>query len=124
MRILPKGAAETRSVWTIDLAYGLKNSGVSNFFCTTISNCVDPAHEELGFYSKGFSDDEKRINTLIGGADGEGIVVKEECVADQDLARCNIDLNHMSFTSEQHVTICSYITYYSYISIYIDILYL
>ena len=52
MKLLPAGAAETRSVWTIDLAYGLKNSGFSDFFCTTISNCVDPAHEELGFYTK------------------------------------------------------------------------
>ena len=87
MKALPPGAASTRSVWTVDLAYGLKNRGFRNFFCTTINNCVDPSHAELGFYSSGFSDDERRVNQLITTAAQNGVVIYEESVSEEDLGR-------------------------------------
>jgi len=87
MKVLPPGAASTRSVWTVDLAYGLKNTGFDNFFCTTINNCVDPSHAELGFYSSGFSDDERRVNELITTAAENGVVIHEESVSEEDLGK-------------------------------------
>ena len=42
---------------------------MGNFLCTTISEGVDPSHESLGFYSKGFQEDELRVNGLIRDAE-------------------------------------------------------
>jgi len=87
MKFLPPKAAETRSVWTVDLAYAIKNSGFSNFLCTTTSCGVDPSHAELGFYSKGFDEDEKRVNALLHDAAEKKIAIREESVSDRDLCK-------------------------------------
>ena len=100
MKVLPPGAASTRSVWTVDLAYGLKNTGFDNFFCTTINNCVDPSHAELGFYSSGFSDDERRVNELITTAAENGVVIHEESVSEEDLRAARAARKRQTSTAE------------------------
>jgi len=84
---LPEGAAESKSVWTVDLAYGLKAYGIKDFFCTTTNNGVDPTHAELGFYSKDFAEDENRVNVLINTAAENGILIEEESVGTDELVR-------------------------------------
>jgi len=86
-KLLPPGACESQSVWTIDLAYGLQCSGFNNFLITTTSDGVDPSHAELGFYSNAFDEDEKRVNELIRNAAQNGIEIYEESVDVDELAR-------------------------------------
>lgn len=83
---LPTEAVRDRSVWSIDLAYGLKALGVGNFLCTTISEGVDPSHESLGFYSKGFQEDELRVNGLIRDAEKNSVRLERRLVPLEDLA--------------------------------------
>lgn len=83
---LPTEAVRDQSVWSIDLAYGLKSLGVDNFLCTTISEGVDPSHESLGFYSKGFQEDTLRVNGLIRDAEKNSVRLERRLVPLDDLA--------------------------------------
>jgi len=84
---IPKEAIKDRSVWTIDLAYGLKAMGVDEFLSTSISEGVDPSHEALGFYSKGFQEDELRVNGLIRDAEKNRVTLQRRSVPLEELAK-------------------------------------
>lgn len=85
-KALPEGAVDRRSVWTVDLAYGLKELGVENFALTTTSAGVDPSHQEMGFYSDGFDEDARRVDDLIANAATNNVRIEQRTVSMEELS--------------------------------------
>eukprot|EP00656_Telonema_subtile_P056832 TRINITY_DN9194_c0_g1_i6.p1 TRINITY_DN9194_c0_g1~~TRINITY_DN9194_c0_g1_i6.p1 ORF type:complete len:246 (-),score=51.88 TRINITY_DN9194_c0_g1_i6:106-843(-) len=85
-KALPEEAINRRSVWTVDLAYGLKELGVGSFMLTTTSAGVDPSHQDMGFYAAGFDEDERRVNDLIANAPQNNVDIAQRSVPLDELA--------------------------------------
>lgn len=75
--LLPRGAVETRSVWSVDLIYALRKGGVRGCCLTTTSDGVNPDHAGLEFYKEAFDHDEKRVSALIAGAEAAGVLIRK-----------------------------------------------
>ncbi|XP_064612727.1 protein GUCD1-like [Liolophura sinensis] len=72
------------SVWTIDLAHLMALHSVRHMFCTTLLG-VDKSYSTKSFYSRHFTEDERRINQLFEVASNHGICFEQRSVSTEDI---------------------------------------
>jgi len=84
--LLPCGAVESKSVWTIDLLYALHAGGMPHCALATTTDGVNPDHASLEFYQEVFDADEKRVSALMSRAEAAGIIVRKASLSADTIA--------------------------------------
>ena len=78
-------ACGTRSVWTIDLAFALRELGCRDFVFLTKTTGCDPSYARLAFYRRDLGADSTRIQSLFRRADGGEVCVKRATATKEGL---------------------------------------
>ncbi len=77
--------APATSVWTVDLAYVLREYGV-RFRYLTLTLGADPAYKSEPFYSEKLEDDTKRVNRLFADAESRSVSIERRSLDAAELA--------------------------------------
>lgn len=79
--------ANTRSIWTIDIAHVLVSCGLTSVSFLTTMVGVNHAHTSSPFYAKTIARDRTRVENLFLSAASKGITIREMSISKEQLQR-------------------------------------